>query len=102
MTLLRGAYGKPCPSRLFSHAQARMDERGEMVEIFPSTRELQDVRGVSAVPPEAPYPGGSSGRVNGTRGQLTKMTRGFTPCGSSMAAHCPPGLRVGQRFPRIG
>jgi hypothetical protein len=41
------------------------------------------------VPPEAPYPGGSSGRVNGTRGQLTKMTRGFTPCGSSMAATAP-------------
>jgi hypothetical protein len=41
------------------------------------------------VPPEAPYPAGSSGRVNGTRGQLTKMTRGFTPCGSSMAATAP-------------
>jgi hypothetical protein len=48
------------------------------------------------VPPEAPYPGGSSGRVNGTRGQLTKMTRGFTPCGSSMAATTPRPC-----FPRV-
>src|ERR1700751_6060226 len=30
------------------------------------------------------------------------MTRVFTPCGSSMAGHYPPWMRVGQSFPRIG
>jgi hypothetical protein len=39
-----------------------------MTEIFPSTRELQDVRGVSAVPPEAPSEAEAPGRVNGTEG----------------------------------
>jgi hypothetical protein len=62
-----------------------------MTEIFPSTRKLQDVRGVSAVPSRRPLARRKQSPVNSTRGQLTKMTRGFTPSGSSMAAHRPRG-----------
>jgi hypothetical protein len=70
-----------------------------MTEIFPSTRELQDVRGVSAVPPRGPLARRKHRRVNGTRGQVTKMTRGFTPCGSSMAATTPRGCVWARVFP---
>jgi hypothetical protein len=37
-----------------SHAQAQMDERGENDRDFSIDGKMQDVRGVSAVPPEAP------------------------------------------------
>jgi hypothetical protein len=48
-----------------------------------------------------PWPGGSTRPGQWQRGQLTKMTRGFTPCGSSMAATTPVVV-VGQSFPWIG
>jgi hypothetical protein len=60
-----------------------------MTEIFPSTRELQDVRGVSAVPPRGPLARRKHRRVNGTRGQRTEDDPNSTPYGSSMAATTP-------------
>src|SRR6201987_1414551 len=49
---------------------------GKMTEIFPSTRELQDVRGVSAVPPRGPLARRKHRRVKGTRGEGTETTPG--------------------------
>jgi hypothetical protein len=51
-----------------SHAQGQMDERGENDRDFSIDAKMQDVRGVSAVPPEAPSEAEAPGRVNGTEG----------------------------------
>jgi hypothetical protein len=60
-----------------------------MTEIFPSTRELQDVRGVSAVPPEAPLARRKHRRVNGTRGQRTEDDPDCYPLRVIYGGHCP-------------
>src|ERR1700758_3961684 len=60
----------------------------KMTEIFRSTRKCRTFEAFlqSRLRPLARR---KHRRVNGTRGQVTKMTRGFTPCGSSMAATAP-------------
>lgn len=58
---------------------------------------MQDVRGVSAVPPEAPSEAEAPGRVNGTEGSEPKMTR-TSPLRVIYGAHYPRGCVFWPEF----
>jgi hypothetical protein len=81
-----------------SHAQAQMDERRENDRDFPIDARIAGRSRRFCECRLRPQLGGSTGRVNGMRGQLTKMTRGFTPPAGHLWPPLPPVVACGPEF----